>query len=549
MPTSRDSVGPRPQGVVPIHPIVICIFVSVWITIAQLLIARAQFDFYAIAAFVACVLSSSKLFLMRRAWNKWRASLGESATQVITAGTAEVESADAASVISGPERGPAVPSEIATNAAQQDSAASEASLAGKDEPAAQAPAEVDIMGLLAGLHIGDRIAAQVSIRGVLLAFAVMAVCFAGFLMWPAAKPTFLQMHVFGQDECEWLVYRSLVVFACAAVALVVGIFWLGIRTLFVAGVKKGSVLLSMAMVLVFIGGCGYVGFLNADDFNPVNRFGAQQRKMRQYVFDREGILADSTRRILNGMLDACNASTQVEFVVLVMPTTGAERMSDFKTKTFNDWALGDRERDDGLLMVVATQSRRIGLEVGYGLEGDLPDAWLGRAIDDQAIPSFKSNRIDEGILKLSAYVVDRLEERHRMSQSVITGDSSRAMRQGGVSRVRAKALSSKDVDDWIPTFILLPLFGLFSLYAGLCAVWEALWSSVNSINVLYGQIVLDWPSGRIRERHWGAGSGSTITFEPSRDDDSGGGSSGGSSGDSFSGGGGESGGGGAERSW
>src|SRR5262249_23091205 len=69
-----------------------------------------------------------------------------------------------------------------------------------------------------------------------------------------------------------------------------------------------------------------------------------------------------------------------------------------KVRVFKEWGVGNRERNDGLLLLVAMAERKIIFETGYGLEGTLPDGWEARMLRDLAIPKFREGRPDERIL-------------------------------------------------------------------------------------------------------------------------------------------------------
>src|SRR5262245_44441146 len=77
--------------------------------------------------------------------------------------------------------------------------------------------------------------------------------------------------------------------------------------------------------------------------------------------------------------------------------TEPEEPSAFKTRVFNDWHIGDKDRDDGLLLLVAMKERDIRFETGYGLEGTLPDGWEARMLRDLAVPRFRDGDPEAGI--------------------------------------------------------------------------------------------------------------------------------------------------------
>ena len=83
--------------------------------------------------------------------------------------------------------------------------------------------------------------------------------------------------------------------------------------------------------------------------------------------------------------------------VIIVPTTGQEAIFDFALRTGEKWQLGSAKRDNGLLMAIAVNDRKIQILTGYGLEGVLPDVVLSRIIRNQITPAFKQGQYAQGI--------------------------------------------------------------------------------------------------------------------------------------------------------
>lgn len=84
--------------------------------------------------------------------------------------------------------------------------------------------------------------------------------------------------------------------------------------------------------------------------------------------------------------------------VLIVPSLEGEVIESFSIKVVDKWQLGQKGKDDGVLLLVAIQDRRVRIEVGRGLEGDLPDALAGRIIRAGILPFFKQGQTSAGIL-------------------------------------------------------------------------------------------------------------------------------------------------------
>lgn len=116
------------------------------------------------------------------------------------------------------------------------------------------------------------------------------------------------------------------------------------------------------------------------------------------VVDQAELFPEARQAQLEGFLDQLKQKTGAQFAVLTVPDCAPEVPEAYKTRVFQAWKIGDRERDDGLLLLVAMQEHAIVFETGYGLEGTLPDGWQARMIRDLAIPRFRAGEPAEGVL-------------------------------------------------------------------------------------------------------------------------------------------------------
>jgi uncharacterized protein len=87
----------------------------------------------------------------------------------------------------------------------------------------------------------------------------------------------------------------------------------------------------------------------------------------------------------------------IEVAVLIVRTLGGESVEAAAQATFDAWKPGTKGQDKGLLMLVAVEDRKVRLQPGYGLEGDLPDGKVGRILDEQVLPHFKAGDWLSGI--------------------------------------------------------------------------------------------------------------------------------------------------------
>jgi uncharacterized protein len=118
----------------------------------------------------------------------------------------------------------------------------------------------------------------------------------------------------------------------------------------------------------------------------------------QYVEDLAGVIDAGTRARLNAMLQDLEAKTSAQVVVLTINSLDGEPIEDFSHQTAVKWGIGQKGKDNGVLITVAVQDHKYRLEVGYGLEGTLPDSLVGSLGRQYLVPSFKKGDFAAGIL-------------------------------------------------------------------------------------------------------------------------------------------------------
>lgn len=126
------------------------------------------------------------------------------------------------------------------------------------------------------------------------------------------------------------------------------------------------------------------------------------------VVDKTGILGPVSRE-LESTLRALETEKGSQVAVLVVPTTKPETIEQYGIRVVDQWKLGRKGIDDGALLLVALEDRAVRIEVGRGLEGDLPDAIAKRIISEQILPHFRGGDVPGGIRAGVASVVARIK--------------------------------------------------------------------------------------------------------------------------------------------
>ena len=119
----------------------------------------------------------------------------------------------------------------------------------------------------------------------------------------------------------------------------------------------------------------------------------------RYVNDLTGTLTNSEVNTLTNQIKALTQKNHAQLVVLVVDTTGDETIEQYATRVFDSWKPGDKDRDDGVLLLVAWQDHTVRIEIGYGLEGIITDAQSGKIIRNSIIPAFKKGDLAGGLQK------------------------------------------------------------------------------------------------------------------------------------------------------
>ena len=115
------------------------------------------------------------------------------------------------------------------------------------------------------------------------------------------------------------------------------------------------------------------------------------------IVDLAEVLAPATEQTLAALLAVHEDSTSNQVVVLTIPSLEGEAIEAFSLRVAETWALGTAAGDNGVLLLVAIEDRGLRIEVGYGLEGALPDVIAGRIIRDEMVPYFREGNYERGI--------------------------------------------------------------------------------------------------------------------------------------------------------
>jgi uncharacterized protein len=291
------------------------------------------------------------------------------------------------------------------------------------------------------------------------------------------------------------------------------------------------------------------------------------------VTDNAQILSENTRKSLTETLKEHEARTTNQIVILTIPSLEGENIEDYANKVFNEWKIGQKDKDNGILIVVVPNEKKMRIEVGYGLESTMTDLSAGRIIREIMAPRFREEDYDGGITDGTLAVISilngkSLPETAAANEKVVSsGQSDLSGFESPDMPIVTRILIGAFIFGIIGLFTFLGIFtpgiGWF-LYFFLIPFWAMFPIMVvgtkGALVCLVTYLIM-YPAAKlyIRNKSWyqkaktdlrTKGKASIGGFVVTSGSSGGSWSSGGSgSGGGFSGGGGSSGGGGASGGW
>jgi uncharacterized protein len=264
------------------------------------------------------------------------------------------------------------------------------------------------------------------------------------------------------------------------------------------------------------------------------------------VVDDAGMLSEGTRSILTRELAELEAKTSRQLVVVTVKSLQGRSIEDYGVRLGRAWQIGQKGKNNGVLLIVAPNERKVRIEIGYGLEGDLTDAVAKVIIEQRILPSFRQGNLVGGVVGGAESIIQ-----------VLSGDSADWKRRAArthstfIGHVLGFAIESVfSVGGFFASILLVFLFGAILSLVSLA--WLRLCLPVIvSVGIGLGLMSQDrrrWLARRQAKWHFlkltdTGGKGSSAASGWSW------GSAISTAGGSFSGGGGSFGGGGASGSW
>lgn len=238
------------------------------------------------------------------------------------------------------------------------------------------------------------------------------------------------------------------------------------------------------------------------------------------VVDNANIIPDAQEAALVAKLEALETQSRRQLVVVTVPSLQGYEISDYGYRLGREWGLGDAERNDGAILLVAPEERKVRIEVGYGLEPYLTDGLSALIIQQQILPRFRDGDYAGGINVGTDAIIQQLQ-----------------LPEAEALEIAAQANEKRETSGGFPVGALIWFAFIFFFFILPMLGGRGRRRRHGGIGSAVGNIIL-WEALGAAARSAGGGHGS-----------GGFGGFGGGGGGGFSGGGGSFGGGGASGGW
>ena len=146
-----------------------------------------------------------------------------------------------------------------------------------------------------------------------------------------------------------------------------------------------------------------------------------------YVTDTANVILGSRESALNEKLKAYDDKTTNQIAVLTVSTTAPDSIEEYAIDVAQGWGVGQKGTDNGILMVFAMNDRKMRIEVGRGLEGEVTDLEANHIINDTIVPLFKQGKIEDGIEQGINGVMLAIDSVEATQAATTDGSSSKAL--------------------------------------------------------------------------------------------------------------------------
>jgi len=134
-----------------------------------------------------------------------------------------------------------------------------------------------------------------------------------------------------------------------------------------------------------------------------------------YVDDRARVIDAEHVQALNGILQELEQKTGVQYIILTVDSTGGLPIEQFSIELLDQWKLGQKGKDNGLLFTLAMGERAYWFAVGYGLEGVITDTFAGQVGRDVLVPYLKKSQYGQGVYEANLQIIQRIAGHYKVT--------------------------------------------------------------------------------------------------------------------------------------
>lgn len=170
-------------------------------------------------------------------------------------------------------------------------------------------------------------------------------------------------------------------------------------------------LLGLVMLLSFVMPCSVSAAVTVP--NPAPEL---------YVLDQAGVMSSDTKAMIISTSQELARQTKAQVAVVTLKTLDGQPIEDVSLAIARQWQLGDKQLNNGVLILMSLAERKSRIEVGYGLEGALPDGKTGRIQDDYMLPAFQQGNYDVGLANGYKAVVGEVAKEYGVTINITGGN-------------------------------------------------------------------------------------------------------------------------------
>jgi uncharacterized protein len=208
--------------------------------------------------------------------------------------------------------------------------------------------------------------------------------------------------------------------------------------------KASRIIGFLLLCLVCVLSVGYASAQGETIPNPVGDI---------YVQDFAQVLTETEKAGIRSLGRALEDKTTAQIAVMTVDTTGDQPIQEFSNTAFRQYGIGSKSSDNGVLIVLAMGDRKVWIEVGYGLEGRLPDSKVGRILDEYTIPYLKNQQPNLAIDQTYKIITKEVLNEYGLEENQLTIGSPPSLPQ------QAQPTGGSGIPSWL--FIIIAVVVLF----------------------------------------------------------------------------------------